>query len=834
MGAFARTAVAGAAFVALFAVESVGVSASARADANVHFRPVVANGPGPVTVRDLPAPRANSHTQRPLHAFLRMGTGVTRGGGVPVTTVGDSATAATATEQVVSGFTGVTLAQQVSALGNDQAVTPPDTQIAAGPNSLLEMVNSNGSVWTKSGALVKIFDLNSFFPVPAGYTFSDPRVLYDAISGRWFASGVAFVTPSFGSVLVFAVSDTNDPTGTWHVYSADNSSNVTHDQPKIGVSTDKVALSFNDFLNAAVFQGASTWVFGKAAMLAGASSIPGQAVGPDSRRVSIVPAIELTSTSTEFMAYNNSDCGYSGCNAGYPSIGIVALTGDPSIGTLAWSESDPAIAGTSQPPAADQPGLPGSIQTNDDRFLTAVWQSDTLWVDGNDACTPPGDSAVRPCPRLIQVSTAGSTVNQNFDLGSAGNDLYYPAVHVDSATDMYVVYNISSTSQDVGVRLTGQPAGSAPQFVVPAQTIEAGQGLYTCANRWGDYSGSALDPTNPSSVWLAAEYAGASSTNCNWATFISQVTFAVPTTADFSLSASPASQSVVAGNSTSYTVTVRPTGGFNAAVTLSVGGLPSGANGTFNPNNQAMTSSTLSVTTTTGTAPGSYPLTITGTSGTLTHTTSATLTVTAPPPPADFSLGSSPASQSVVAGNSTSYSVTITPTGGFNAAVTLSVSGLPSGANGTFNPNNQVMTSSTLSVTTSTGTAPGSYPLTITGTSGTLTHTTSVTLTVTAPPPPADFSLSASPSSRSVGHHGGSVTYIVTITPSNGFTGMVALSLSGLPSRASGSFSPNPATTSSTLTVTTSNRTTVRSYTLTITGVSGSLTHTTTVTLVVT
>jgi len=658
-----------------------------------------------------------------------LGTGVPQASAIPVTSVTGSASTSTATEQVVTGFTGVTLVQQVAALGNDQAVTPPDTQIAAGPDSLLEMVNSSGSVWTKSGGLVKIFDLNKFFPVPAGYTFSDPRVLYDAISSRWFASGVAFVTPSFGSVLVFGISDTTDPAGTWHVYSADNSSNVTHDQPKIGVSADKVAFSFNDFLNAALFQGASTWVFGKAAMLAGASSIPGEAVGPDSRRVSIVPAIELTSTSTEFMAYNNSDCGYSGCNAGYPSIGIVALTGDPAIGTLAWSESDPAIAGTSQPPAADQPGLPGSIQTNDDRFLTAVWQNGTLWVDGNDGCTPPGDTAVRPCPRLIQVSTAGPTVNQNFDLGSTGNDLYYPAVHVDSAGDMYVVYNISSTSQDVGVRLTGQPAGSAPQFVVPAQTIQAGQGLYTCANRWGDYSGSALDPSNPSSVWLAAEYAGASSTNCNWATFISQVTFAASTTADFSLSASPASQSVVAGTNTSY-------------------------------------------------------------------------------------------------------SVTITSTNGFNAAVSLSVGGLPSGANGTFSPNNQVMTSSTLSVTTTTGTTPGSYPLSITGTSGTLTHTTSVTLTVTAPPL-ADFSLSASPSSQMISRHGGSVMYGVTITPSNGFTGTVTLSVSGLPSRASAGFSPNPATTSSTLTVSTSNGTTAGSYTLVITGVSGSLTHTTTVTLVV-
>ncbi len=207
MATFSRRAVAGIAFVALFAVESIGASASADGSAKAHFRPVVASGPGQVTVRDLPAPAASSHAQRPLHPFLGTGTGVTQASAIPVTSVAGSATTSTATEQVVTGFTGVTLVQQVTALGNDQAVTPPDTQIAAGPDSLLEMVNSSGSVWTKSGSLVKIFDLNKFFPVPAGYTFSDPRVLYDAISSRWFASGVAFVTPSYGSVLVFGVSD---------------------------------------------------------------------------------------------------------------------------------------------------------------------------------------------------------------------------------------------------------------------------------------------------------------------------------------------------------------------------------------------------------------------------------------------------------------------------------------------------------------------------------------------------------------------------------------------------------------------------------------------------
>jgi len=610
---------------------SVANASATSARGGPHFRRVAASTAGAVYVKKLPAPhgaRAGLHPFRPVSALSH----APRSASVPVVAAGGIASgtsvAVASTEQVLTGFTGVTLSQQVAALGNDQAVTPPDPQIAAGPESLLEMVNSSGTVWTKSGSLVKIFDLNAFFQVPSGYTFSDPRVLYDGLSGRWFASGVAFVAPSYGSVLVFAVSATSDPSGAWKIYSADNNANVTHDQPKIGVSTDKFAISFNDFLNAALFQGASTWVFGKAAMLQGLSNIPGEAIGPDSSRVSIVPAIELSATATEYMTYNNSDCGYSGCNAGYPSVGLVSLTGDASNGTLAWSEADPGIAGTSQPPAADQPGLPGSIQTNDDRLLTTVFENGLLWTVGNDACLPPGDTAVRPCPRLIQLSTAGAVVNQNFDLGATGRDLYYPAVHMDSAGDMYLVYNISSTSDDVGVRITGQPAGSAAQAVATPQTIQPGQGLYTCFMRWGDYSGAALDPATPNNVWVVGEYAGASSTNCEWATFVAQLTFvaAAPAPA-FSLSASPTSRSIPRGGSTSYTITVSQLNGFTGTVSLGVSGLPNRSSASFSPN-PATTSSGLTVTTGRRTATGTYTLTITGTSGGTAHSITVTLQVT--------------------------------------------------------------------------------------------------------------------------------------------------------------------------------------------------------------
>jgi hypothetical protein len=103
---------------------------------------------------------------------------------------------------------------------------------------------------------------------------------------------------------------------------------------------------------------------------------------------------------------------------------------------------------------------------------------------------------------------------------------------------------------------------------------------------------------------------------------------------------------------------------------------------------------------------------------------SATVTAAA----GDFSLSISPSSVTVpLLGSTANYTVTITRTGGFSGAVSLSVSGLPSGATATFTPNPATGGSSALKVTVRI-TPRGTFPLTVTGTSGALTHTATATL----------------------------------------------------------------------------------------------------------
>src|SRR5262249_7752115 len=207
-------------------------------------------------------------------------------------------------------------------------------------------------------------------------------------------------------------------------------------------------------------------------------------------------------------------------------------------------------------------------------------------------------------------------------------------------------------------------------------------------------------------------------------------------TPDFSLTAAPGTQTITAGGSISYTVNVSPINGFGGTVNLNMSGLPAGASAGFTPTaiSGGSGSATLSIATSLCATPGgSYPLTITGTSGSVSHSATVVLVVDAPGN--DFMLTAAPASQSVTAGGTTSYTVSVGAINCLQSNVGLSVSGLPSGASASFTPGSISggSGSSTLSISTSNSTQAGSYPLTIMGTDGgSLSHTANVTLVVNA------------------------------------------------------------------------------------------------------
>src|SRR5690242_12601367 len=73
--------------------------------------------------------------------------------------------------------------------------------------------------------------------------------------------------------------------------------------------------------------------------------------------------------------------------------------------------------------------------------------------------------------------------------------------------------------------------------------------------------------------------------------------------------------------------------------------------------------------------------------------------VLAAPSKPTFTLGISPASQSIQQGQTAKYTVTVSGANGFAGSVALSVSGLPTGATGSFSPASVTLSSASTSAT---------------------------------------------------------------------------------------------------------------------------------------
>ena len=144
---------------------------------------------------------------------------------------------------------------------------------------------------------------------------------------------------------------------------------------------------------------------------------------------------------------------------------------------------------------------------------------------------------------------------------------------------------------------------------------------------------------------------------------------------------------------------------------------------------------------------------------------SAAYTINVAPPP-DFTIGMAAGPGTVVAGASPTYTVTITGNNGFSGVASFGVAGLPPGVTGAFNPTTVSGSGSTTLTISTTGAAPSSFTIMVTGTSGALQHNTTASLTITGvsagPPAPT----SVSPSSGT----GLSQTFAFTLTDPNGAT----------------------------------------------------------------
>jgi pseudomonalisin len=204
----------------------------------------------------------------------------------------------------------------------------------------------------------------------------------------------------------------------------------------------------------------------------------------------------------------------------------------------------------------------------------------------------------------------------------------------------------------------------------------------------------------------------------------------------FTLKPSAAGQSLLQGQSTTFTVAISATGGFSGAVALSPK-TPAGVTLSCNPASVKAGASTTATLTVASSAPvGTSNITITGSSGSITATTTIALTVLATP---TLTIAESATKVTVAQGEAGTLQVTASTGGSFSGAVSLSVRGLPAGVsatwtNGSYSSNVNGSTTSMLTLRTSSSTPLAVTTLAVTATGDGLTASATASLLVTSSP----------------------------------------------------------------------------------------------------
>lgn len=299
---------------------------------------------------------------------------------------------------------------------------------------------------------------------------------------------------------------------------------------------------------------------------------------------------------------------------------------------------------------------------------------------------------------------------------------------------------------------------------------------------------------------------------------------------DFGFTIGTTSLTLISGETGSTTATISSLNGFSGVVALSTRIVsPSGMTVAFIPSTVNVTSGTSVGSTITFTASPSaqttYHVQVSAVSASRVKT-SPTITVVVTTPVPDFFLFANPSTIGPVdiGVNATSV-IEASFVNGFNSAVTLTVSS-PSGVFASLNET--VVTETHNVILTASSSQSGVYSITLSGSGGGITHTITVSLVVSTP----SIFISAVPNSiTTISHIAGQST--ISVTPIAGFTGAVSLTSSVNPSTTLiCSLTPSSINTQGTSTLSCTSAS-PGDFTVTVTGTSGTIVQTVTVSFMI-
>src|SRR5439155_18551 len=281
--------------------------------------------------------------------------------------------------------------------GIESPFIPPDSMGAVGPTQFLVVVNGRIKVFDKAGNLGPLnADTDVFFQsVLNGSSASDPRVVYDRLSGRFFISAISVVTPN-RILLAVSSSSTIAGTGRFTFYqfqhdlvgSAPNSdTGAFADYDSLGVDADAAYVGVNVF-NAAgtAFLGTTGYVIRKTSLLAGGPIVvtafrqlaPASGTGPFAPVG--VTNDDPFATEGYFVGVDNASFG----------LLVMRRVSNPGGSPTISGNLNVSVPMTRLPRSVPALGSTNNLDALDDRLFSAQIKNGSLWTAHNINVTSAG------------------------------------------------------------------------------------------------------------------------------------------------------------------------------------------------------------------------------------------------------------------------------------------------------------------------------------------------------------------------------------------------------------------------------------------------------------
>jgi len=335
--------------------------------------------------------------------------------------------------------------------------------------------------------------------------------------------------PVDSSRILLAVSDDSNPNGTWYYTSMDskltiNNSDSWADYPGFAVDEEAVYVTANMLAFGGGNTGQRLWIVAKEPFYSGGTAtsnvydpstlaaLPGYRTtqpahmfgdAPGDLGTFLVQAAREYTDGTDALAVIRVDD-----PLGSPTFSNIFISlGDVHDSTVAW-------------PGAPQLGTTTTIQSGNmaNSALHAVWRDDALWAT-NMVVPPSGPDKGQTTAHWYKIDTSDLNAPTLADQGNVGGEdivsgahTYWPTIAVDDWGNMAMGFALSSSKNYAGAYYTGRRPFDAPGTVRKPGVLKAGEDYYvrtfgTGSNRWGDYAGLSVDPSDEVTFWAYNEYA---------------------------------------------------------------------------------------------------------------------------------------------------------------------------------------------------------------------------------------------------------------------------------------------------------------------------------------